>query len=119
MNFPFKELNIQPEPNGILSSNTRPRRNTRLPVKLQNYIVEVPVIHPILPIIRTKKKLATRACIKFYIPHLLNSGYLVPNAREKTTTHSLKGFVTYTKKTILDNYEIACTTANCYVCGNQ
>jgi len=36
---------------------------------------------------------------------------------DKILTHSLKGFITYIKNDIINNYPITCTVTNCYVCG--
>ena len=95
-----------------------PHRDIRLPVCLRNNITEIPVLNPIIPIIKAKTESANK-CIRFHIPKLVNELYLPNPAREKINTHSLTGFKNYLKKIIIDQYKEDCSIHNCYICNRK
>ena len=65
--------------------------------------------------VRTKHEFAKR-CIRYSISQVINN---IPiSIQTKLHTHSLKGFSSYTKVYMIDNYESICYLANCYICQN-
>ena len=109
--FPFKE-------NDYADEFQRPHRDIRPPIRLRNDIAEIPILNPIIPIIKARTENANK-CIRFHIPKLVNELYLPNPAREKIYTHSLTGFKNYSKKIIIDQYKEYCTIHNCYICNRQ
>ena len=65
--------------------------------------------------VRTKHEFAKR-CIRYSISQVINNIPL--SIQNKLHTHSLKGFSSYTKVYMIDNYESTCYLANCYICQN-
>ena len=50
------------------------------------------------------------------IPLLINNTTF--NIKNKITTHSLRGFISYAKDNYLQKYKTLCFLPNCYVCGH-
>ena len=65
---------------------------------------------------RTRIKLTER-CIRNYLPNEINS---VPDhILARIHTHSIQGFSSCLKAYKLNQYEVECNRANCYVCQQQ
>ena len=107
--MPFKPYN---------RSRTVQARNINVPSNLSNSIVTLPVLNPVLPVVTPIRQNVSN-CIRFYIPKLINEKYLPQICTDKISTHSMKGFITYSKGNLLNNYMVQCTKPNCYVCQNQ
>ena len=61
------------------------------------------------------KRSLTKKSIRYYIPCLkLESKDCIIT---KITTHSFDGFSKYVKKCLIDDYDVACTIQNCYICN--
>ena len=74
-------------------------------------------IHDNIHTNRAKHDFAKR-CIRHDIPLLINNTTF--NFKNKITTHSLRGFISYAKHTFfLQNYKILCSIPNCYICGQS
>ena len=96
--------------------------HTTLPVYLQNlpFILNKAVhtfntqIHDNIHTNRAKHNFAKR-CIRHDIPFLINNTTF--NIKNKITTHSLPGFISYAKENFLQNYKTLFTTViNVEVC---
>ena len=92
-------------------------RHSNPPLRFADYISNIPITQPTLPIPISNKK-TTNKCLRFAIPHLINTNYLPFRAISKIDTHSFYSFVQYCKKIIIDKYNIICSIPNCYVCQN-
>ena len=87
--------------------------HTTLPVYLQNlpFILNKAVhtfntrIHDNIHTNRAKHDFAKR-CIRHDIPLLINNTTF--NIKNKITTHSLQGFISYAKENVLQNYKTLC-----------
>ena len=97
---------------------------TTLPVYLQNlpFILNKAVhtfntrIHDNIHTNRAKHDFAKR-CSRHDIPLLINN--TIFNIKNKITTHSLRGFISYAKENFLQNYKTLCFLPNCYICGHS
>ena len=98
--------------------------HTTLPVYLSNlpFILKKTAhtfntrIHDNIHTNRAKHDFAKRS-IRHDIPLLINNTTF--NIKNKITTHSLRGYVSYAKHTFLQNYKIQCSLPNCYICGQS
>ena len=62
---------------------------------------------------RTQHEFAKK-CLKYNLPHIINN---TPDIlKDKVTTHSLQGYISYAKKIIIKSYVCICTEVNCYTC---
>ena len=97
---------------------------TTLPVYLQNvsFILNKAVhtfntrIHDNIHTNMAKHDFAKR-CIRHDIPLLINNTTF--NIKNKITTNSLRGFISYAKENFLQNYKTLCFLPNCYICGHS
>ena len=96
----------------------RPRRVVLAPQRFDATIYSIPILTPTMPIVVTNSK-ASRLCIRYKIPDLINKNYLPEIVMSKIHTHSFKGFTQYAKKYIIDNYETNCNITNCYICSSN
>jgi hypothetical protein len=69
-----------------------------------------------LDIVRTKLKLSEK-CLRYAIPITVNGTQ--PNVLLKIDTHSLQGFIKYTKLNFLKFYHTECFLSDCYVCNQN
>ena len=69
------------------------------------------------PILPAPKKTSLKKCIRFYIPHILQTSPL--SIKDKVLTHSYFGFSKYTKSYFVNKYKDECTIPNCYVCNSS
>ena len=98
--------------------------HTTLPVYLQNlpFILNETVhtfntrIHDNIHTNRAKHDFAKR-CIRHDIRLLIN--IITFNIKNKITTHSLRGFISYAKHNFLQNYKILCSLSNGYIYGQS
>ena len=94
-------------------------RVIRAPVHLRNnYIVDMPNISHLVPVIRTNKKI-TRKCLRFEIPDIINSGTFPLSLWRKSTTHGLSVFKNIIKECMMEQYEDRCNRTNCYICSEN
>ena len=56
----------------------------------------------------------SRKCIRYSPPILMNTTPII--ILDKITSHSIKGFTTYIKRSCIDKYTVLCQLANCYTC---
>ena len=56
-------------------------------------------------------------CIRYFLPKLIRD--TAPEILEKVNTHSIHGFASYTKRSLLDKYSETCEIENCYICENN
>ena len=111
-NFPFKSIAATNNEN----IPSRPRRIRVAPARYGDSQTELPNLNPVIQIMPTVK-LNSRKCIRHFIPKLINDLYIPEIAREKVNTHSYKGFITYVKNNIIQNYCADCQITNCHVCN--
>ena len=56
----------------------------------------------------------SRKCIRYSLPILINTTPII--ILNKITSHSIKGFTTYIKRSCIEKYTILCQLTNCYTC---
>ena len=62
-------------------------------------------------------KISSAKCLRYKIPKLLSLNHLTLDAINKIKTHSLEGFVNYSKQIIINRYNSICDIVNCYICS--
>ena len=75
------------------------------------------ITKPHIQIPMSNKK-CSQKCLRFHLPHLINTNYLPECAIKKVTTHSFQGFIKYSKNIILNNYNMNCQIRNCFICAS-
>ena len=93
-------------------------RQIKLPSYLNNYVSIVPIIQSTKPI-PTSNKISSTKCLRFFIPKLISCNYIPNNALQKINTHSLNGFINFSKKYIINNYSSTCHILHCYICSKN
>ena len=96
----------------------------QLPTTLQNWQLTINAnihehntrIQNNLHVYRTQYTFAKR-CLRHDLPNALNNIELI--IKEKIYTHSLSGFINYTKQQMPHKYKTVCNNAGCYVCRQQ
>ena len=56
----------------------------------------------------------SRKCIRYSLPILINTTPTI--ILDKITSHSIKGFTTYIKRSCIQKYTVLCQLANCFTC---
>ena len=56
----------------------------------------------------------SRKCIRYSLPILINTTPII--ILDKITSHSIKGFTTYIKRSCIQKYTVLCQLANCCTC---
>jgi hypothetical protein len=114
----FYDLPFNPARANTEEIEGRPRRDIHLTVRYAGSQTNLPTINPVIQVVATEKNLS-RNCIRYFIPKLINEGYLPHIAQTKVSSHSLKGFYHYAKNVIINNYNYLCTLENCYICNHH
>ena len=55
-----------------------------------------------------------KKCLKYYLPKLIND--TPERVKDKINTHSLQGFINYSKNDIIHKYSNICIIQHCYTC---
>ena len=65
--------------------------------------------------VKTRTKIAEK-CLRHGIPNITNN--TDPLILDKINTHSLHGFVIYTKQLFINSYQLECTISDSYICNH-
>lgn len=95
-------------------NNHNPRRNVSTS-RFSDFRTNIPILQPTLNILTTRRA-NTRHCIRYFVPHLINTNYIPQIIVEKINTHSFHSFNNHAKRHIIDNYNLICNDVNCFVC---
>ena len=96
------------------------RYNFRMitPTQFPDFVTDQVNFRPEFELPKTKKK-SSENRIAYYLPMILNYKIIPNSVLEKINTHSLQGVSYYFKNQIINNYNIECTTVNCFVCNGN
>jgi len=108
--FPFALIEDTPR--------ERPRRNVVTTLRYSQSQELLPILNPLIYPEETQKKY-TRACVRHFIPKLVNENYLAETVLSSIHSQTLYGFSTYSKIVLIKNYDLECVIPNCYICNRQ
>ena len=108
----FPCLNLQVSDGG----NDR-KRKVITPSSFDGSSLITPVLRPLVSHAPKSNRILSQKCLRFHIGTLLDLKKIPKEVVEKLQTHSLDGFVEYTKKYIFSTYNVVCTDVHCFSCS--